>query len=626
MIITGLDGILPRVSKPARYAGGEWNAVVKDWDGTPLRVALAYPDVYEIGMSNLGLAILYDILNRQPDVVCERVFAPWADMEEAMRQAGIPLFSLETRHPLTEFDIIGFSLGSELCYTNVLNMLDLAGLAPLAGRRRRALPLVVAGSSGALNPEPLAEFIDAFGLGDGEELVLDIVECLRQFKTGAGRSKLELLRKLARVEGMYVPRFYSVRHAADGTVAQTKPSDAAAGTVRKRFVQKLPSAPIHPIVPFVQAVHDRAVIEIQRGCTQGCRFCQAGMIYRPRVERSAEEVVVAACELLANTGHRELSLLSLSTTDHSEIVPMVHALKRELGEGIIISLPSLRVDTFSVEMAKVVAGPGRHGMTLAPEAGSQRLRLVINKLVTDEDVLRAAEAAFSCGWTGVKLYFMVGLPTETLEDVQGIVQLAAQVKEIGRRYHKARARVRVSASTFIPKPHSPFQWARQNTADELAPKHELLRRGCKRAGLEFAWEDPETSLLEAILSRGDRRLGRVILRAWELGCRFDAWHEHLDWGKWQQALAECDLDPSFYAHREPGLFEKLPWSHIETGVSEAYLRGEWLKAQRGESTLDCFDQPCNVCGVEHLGAESCLVKVDELAQRRQGPRQPAGTP
>jgi radical SAM family uncharacterized protein len=626
LIITGLDGILPRVSKPARYAGGEWNALVKDWDCTPLRVALAYPDVYEIGMSNLGLAILYDILNRQPDVLCERVFAPWTDMEEAMRQAGIPLFSLETRHPLVEFDIIGFSLGSELCYTNVLNMLDLAGLPPLAGRRRRALPLVIAGGSGALNPEPLADFIDAFGLGDGEELVLDIVECLRRFKAGGGRSKLELLRELARVGGMYVPRFYSVRYTADGTVAQTKPSDAAAATVRKRFVQKLPPAPTHPIVPFVQVVHDRAAIEIQRGCTQGCRFCQAGMICRPRVERSAGEVVAAARELLANTGYRELSLLSLSTTDHSQIVPMVRALKRELGEGVIISLPSLRVDTFSVEVAKVVAGPGRHGMTLAPEAGSQRLRLVINKLVTDEDVLRAAEAAFSCGWTGVKLYFMVGLPTETLEDVQGIVQLAAQVKEIGRRYHKARARVRVSASTFIPKPHSPFQWARQNTADELAPKHELLRRGCKRAGLEFAWEDPETSLLEAVLSRGDRRLGRAILRAWELGCRFDAWHEHLDWGKWQQALAERGLDPSFYAHREPGLFEKLPWSHIEAGVSEAYLRGEWLKAQRGESTLDCQNQPCNVCGVEHLGAESCLVKVDELAQRRQGPRQPAATP
>ena len=347
-----------------------------------------------------------------------------------------------------------------------------------------------------------------------------------------------------------------------------------------------------------------------------------GSIYRPRLERGVDEVVEAARELLANTGYRELALVSLSTTDHSQIVPMVRALKHELGEDVGISLPSLRVDSFSVEVAKAVAGPGRHAITFAPEAGSQRLRLVINKSLTDEDVLQAAEAAFSCGWTGVKLYFMVGLPTETLEDVQGIVQLAAQVKEIGRRHHRSRARVRVSTSTFIPKPHSPFQWARQSTAEELAPKLELLRRGCKRAGVEFTWEDPEGSLLEAVLSRGDRRLGRAILRAWQLGCRFDAWHEHLDWGKWQQALAECDLDAAFYAHREPGLFEKLPWSHIDVGVSEAYLRGEWLKAQRGESTPDCHIESCNVCGVEHLGAEGCLAKVGELAQQRRSARQP----
>jgi radical SAM family uncharacterized protein len=627
LIITGLDNILPHVSKPARYTGGEWNAVVKDWDGASLRVVLAFPDIYEIGMSNLGLAILYDILNRQPDVLCERVFAPWTDMEEAMRQEGIPLFSLETRHPLSEFDVVGFSLGYELSYTNVLNMLDLAGLPLLAGERRRVLPLVVAGGSGALNPEPLADFVDAFALGDGEELALDIVECLRRFKAGAGRSKLSLLRELARVEGMYVPRFYSVRYEPDGTIGETKPTDAAApASVRKRFVQKLPAPLTRPIVPFVQAVHDRAGIEVQRGCTQGCRFCQAGVIYRPRLERGVEEVVEAARELLSNTGYRELALVSLSTTDHSQIVPMVRALKHQLGEDVGISLPSLRVDSFSVEVAKAVAGPGRHAITFAPEAGSQRLRLVINKSLTDEDVLQAAETAFSCGWTGVKLYFMVGLPTETLEDVQGIVLLAAQVKEIGRRYHRSRARVRVSTSTFIPKPHSPFQWAHQSSAEELAPSLELLRRGCKRAGVEFTWEDPEGSLLEAVLSRGDRRLGRAILRSWQLGCRFDAWHEQLDWGKWHQALAECDLDAAFYAHREPGLFEKLPWSHIDVGVSEAFLRGEWLKAQRGESTPDCHIESCNVCGVEHLGAEGCLARVGELARQRQHPPAASGQP
>ena len=562
------------MSKPARYTGGEWNAVVKDWDGTPLRVVLAFPDIYEIGMSNLGLAILYDILNRQPDVLCERAFAPWTDMEEAMRQAGIPLFSLETRHALTDFDVIGFSLGYELSYTNVLNMLDLAGLPPLAAQRRRALPLVIAGGSGALNPEPLADFIDAFALGDGEELALDILERLRRFKAGGGRSKMELLGTWLRWKGCTSPA------STASAMRPTAPSPRRSPPTQQRrpplesgssrSCRRLPPARSCPSCRrSTTGRASRSSVAAPRAAASA----RPVSIYRPRLERSVEEVVEAARELLANTGYRELSLVSLSTTDHSQIVPMVRALRHELGEDVSISLPSLRVDSFSVEVAKVVAGPGRHAITFAPEAGSQRLRLVINKLLTDEDVLQAAEVAFSCGWTGVKLYFMVGLPTETLEDVQGIVQLAARVKEIGRRYHRGRARVRVSTSTFIPKPHSSFQWARQSTAEELAPKHELLRRGCKRAGVEFAWEDPEGSLLEAVLSRGDRRLGQAILRAWQLGCRFDAWHEHLDWGKWQQALAECGLDPSFYAHREPGLFEKLPWSHIDVGVSEAYPAG-----------------------------------------------------
>lgn len=622
MTISDLDRVLPLVTKPARYVGGEWNSVVKDWSQTPLRVALAYPDVYEIGMSNLGLAVLYDILNAEPDVLCERVFAPWTDMEDAMRQAGMPLFSLETRHPLAEFDIFGFSLSYELTYTNVLNMLDLAGLPLRSAEREEALPLVIAGGSGTLNPKPMADFIDAFALGDGEELVLDIVDCVRRFKDG-GDSKTSLLRELAKVEGIYVPRFYDVTYKDDGTIAEVTPIDEAApARPRKRFVQKLPPPPVRPIVPFVQAIHDRAGIEIQRGCTQGCRFCQAGMIYRPRLERTTEEVVAAVKELLAHTGYRELSLLSLSSTDHSQIVPMVQALRAEFGDSIVISLPSLRVDSFSVEIARAVAGRGKHTLTFAPEAGSVRLRMAINKLVADEDALQAVEAAFSHGWTGIKLYFMVGLPTETLEDVQGIVDLAAKAKEIGRRHHRGRARVRVSTSTFIPKPHSPFQWARQNTADELAPKHELLRTGCKRAGVEISWEDPEHSLLEAVISRGDRRLGRAIHRAWELGCRFDAWHEHQDWERWRQALQECDLDPAFYAHREPGLLEKLPWSHIDAGVDEAFLRGEWLKTAKRETTADCHTNPCNVCGVQRLEARDCMAKIDQLTQERGSPKRP----
>jgi len=621
LAVADIDRVLRRVSKPARYSGGEWNSVVKDWSPTPLRVALAYPDVYDIGMPNLGLAILYEILNQQDDVLCERVYAPWMDMEQAMRQEGIPLFSLETRHPLGEFDVIGFSLGYELTYTNVLNMLNLAGLPLLAAERRRALPLIIAGGSGALNPEPLADFIDAFALGDGEELILDIVDSVRRFKERGGRSKRQLLRELAAIKGIYVPRFCEVLYHPDGTIAGVRPVDAVASPrPRKRFVQKLQPLPRRPIVPFLQIVHDRAGIEIQRGCTQGCRFCQAGMIYRPRLERTAQEVVALAREVLASTGYREVSLLSLSTTDHSQIVPMVRALKAEFGDSIIISLPSLRVDSFSVEVAEAVAGPGKHTITFAPEAGSQRLRLAINKPMTEDDVLRAAEAAFSRGWTSIKLYFMVGLPSETLEDVQGIIDLAARVRQIGRRYHRGRARVRVSTSIFVAKPHSPFQWARQSTAEDLGPKHDLLRRGCRRAGVEFSWEDPEHSLLEAVISRGDRRLGQVIQRAWELGCKFDAWREHLDWARWQQAFQECGLDPSFYAHRERGLFEKSPWSHIDAGVSEAYLRGEWLKTTKGEATADCHKGLCNVCGVQRLETETCLAKVDELTRQRRGQR------
>jgi radical SAM family uncharacterized protein len=621
LTIVAPDQILRRVSKPARYTGGEWNSVVKDWSHTPLRVALAYPDVYDIGMSNLGLAILYEVLNQEDGVLCERVYAPWTDMEQSMRQQGVPLFSLETRHPLGEFDVIGFSLSYELTYTNVLNMLDLAGLPLLAAERQRALPLVIGGGSGALNPEPLADFIDAFALGDGEELVLDIAHCVRRFKDRGGRSKRRLLRELAAIGGIYVPRFYDVQYHPDGLIAEVRPVDAATPPrPRKRFIQTLLPLPKRPIVPFVQIVHDRAGVEIQRGCTQGCRFCQAGMIYRPRLERPPKDVVALAREVLASTGYRELSLLSLSTTDHSQIVPIVRALREEFGDSVIVSLPSLRVDSFSVEVAEAVAGPGKHSITFAPEAGSQRLRLAINKPMTEEDVLRAAEAAFSRGWTSIKLYFMVGLPSETPEDVRGIVDLAARVKEIGRRHHRGRARVRVSTSIFIPKPHSPFQWAPQDIAEELSRKHDLLRTGCRRAGVEFSWEDPEHSLLEAVISRGDRRLGQAIQRAWQLGCKFDAWHEQQDWGRWQQAFQECGLDPDFYARRERDLFEKLPWSHIDAGVSEAYLRGEWLKTARGEATSDCHKEPCTVCGVQRLEAKACLAKVDELTRNRRGQR------
>jgi radical SAM family uncharacterized protein len=611
--------LLARASKPARYTGGEWNSIVKDWARTAVRFALAYPDVYDIGMSNTGIAILYDLLNREPDIVAERVYAPWPDMEAIMRSEGMPLWSLETRRSLHDFDAIGFSLSYEMTYSNVLNMLDLAGIPVKAADRGDGDPLIIAGGSVALEPEPMAPFIDAFALGEGEDLILDIADCLRRWKASGGGPREALLERLAAVEGVYVPSLYSVDYNEDGTIRTIAPKSAGIpARIRRRVSQFLPPVITKPIVPYLQTVHDRAAIEIQRGCTQGCRFCQAGMIYRPVRERSKEEVLSATRELLANTGYDELSLMSLSTTDHVEIADMVEMLMDEFGErGLRISLPSTRVDTFSVRVAEAVARGRKHNITLAPEAGSQRLRDVINKLVTEDDLLGACENAFKNGWTGVKMYFMVGLPTETDADVQGIVDVAAKVKAIGRTYMGGRARVRVSTSNFIPKPHTPFQWCAQATAAELEPRHQLLRIGCKRAGVEFTWNDPKESMLEAVLSRGDRRLGDVILRAWQLGARFDAWGEYHDWRLWEQALAESNLNADWYATRERDLWETLPWEHIDAGVTAAYLRREWHNTLNGIQTLDCHREPCNVCGMQNFSAEQCVVKLDELKVARK---------
>lgn len=617
-----IDTLLSRVSKPTRYTGGEWNSVTKDPSTVAINVALAYPDVYDLGMSNMGLGILYDILNREPDVAAERVFAPWTDMEAEMRAEGVPLWTLETRRPVVEFDILGFSLQYELTYTNTLNMLDLAGIPLRSAERREGDPLVIAGGSGTFNPEPMAPFIDAFVIGEGEEVVTDLIGALRSWK-GSDLSREQRLEGLLSIPGVYVPRFYESRWSEDGTfegVVPTHPS--APATVNRRVVEGLPPPLTKPIVPFLQTVHDRAAIEIQRGCTQGCRFCQAGMIYRPARERSPEEVLSATRELLANTGYDELSLLSLSTTDHSRIVPMVEALTAEFPD-LKLSLPSTRVDSFSIDVANVIAKGKKHTLTLAPEAGTQRLRYAINKLVSDDDLFAAAENAFSRGWTGIKMYFMVGLPTEELEDIEGIVELGRRVKEIGRQHIGGRAKVRVSTSNLVPKPHTPYQWTGQLSEEELNARHDILRRGCRSAGVEFSWNSPNSSFLEGALSRGDRRVGEVVYRAWEAGARFDAWGEHFQFSQWADAFAAADVDWRRYSHREYATHEPLPWDHINGGVAKSYLRGQWLATDRDKVVADCHHGSCNVCGMQSFSTAEgapladCIHKLEALKADRR---------
>jgi radical SAM family uncharacterized protein len=614
---TRYESLIARVTKPARYTGGELNSIVKDWDAHELRIALAYPDLYDLGMSNLGLALLYDIVNRRSDALAERVFSPWTDLEALLREHEEPLRSLETKHALNEFDILGITLQFEACYTNVLNMLDLGGIAIRTEDRADDATIVIAGGSGALEPEPLAPFIDAFALGEGEEVIREICDVVAQWKRDGGGPRHELHRRLARVEGVYVPSLYDVTYQDDGLIADVIPNDdSAPGRVTRRVLQQLEPTLTTPIVPNMEVVHDRATVEIQRGCTQGCRFCQAGMIYRPTRERTVEEVVQAAGELLANTGYDELSLMSLSTTDHREIAPMVNALMDAYGDrGLKISIPSTRVDSFSVDIAEAVARGKKHTLTVAPEAGSQRLRNTINKLVSEEDILTAAKNAFSGGWTSIKMYFMVGQPTETDHDVEEIVRIATEVKRIGREHVGKRARVRVSTSNFIPKAHTPYQWVAQCDAETLSRRHQLLRDGCRKAGVQFTWEDPEKSLLEAVLSRGDRRVADVIETAWRNGAKFDAWSEQHDWNIWQAAFDQHELEPTFYAHRYRELWETLPWAHIHGGTEPSYLRGEWLKTLEEELTLDCKRDPCNVCGMQKLQVD-CQMKIQDLIQMK----------
>jgi len=594
--MSGLEDILYNVSRPARYSGGEWNSRVKDWQSTRLRIALAFPDVYEIGMSNMAVPILYKIINDQPDVLAERVYAPWVDMEEQLRRNKVSLFSLETRHSLKDFDVIGFSLGYELTYTNVLNMLDLAGIPVFRDRRDDSSPIIIAGGSSALNPEPMSDFMDLFVMGEAEDVILKLLDVFRSFKG----DKKKLLEAATKLDGVYVPGFYEVAYKEDGIVDRVTPSNPAARLpVERQILASLPQPVTDPVVPHIRVVHDRGAVEIQRGCSRGCRFCQAGMIYRPVRELPQKRVMDAVDGLISNCGFNEISLVSLSTGDYDDISGLIGQISRKYNrDNLILSLPSLRLDSSSIELIESLPHRRKTTLTFAPEAGTERLRQAINKKISEEDMFAAFTSAFEKGWFNLKLYFMVGLPTETMEDITGIVDFVSRTSKLGRKLRNRSPGLRVSVATFVPKPHTPCQWAAQNTEDELIPKHEALKQGLRRLGVHLSWQDTKTSQLEAALSRGDRRLGKVIHRAWEMGSRFDAWQECFNYDNWLKAFQENGLDPAFYANRQRPLDETLPWQHIDVGVAQSFLRKEYEAMYAGGGTDDCRHGQCYGCGLQ----------------------------
>lgn len=597
-----LDRLLAQVQKPGRYVGGEWNSAQRAWESATVRLALGYPDTYEIGMSNLGLGILYDLVNRQPDLLVERIYAPWVDMIAVMRADGVPLFSLETHHTLDDFDVIGLSLQHELTFTNVLLMLDLAQIPLLAKDRGPEMPLIIAGGSCTYNPEPMADFIDAFVIGEGEDVLIELLECVRDHKARVEQptaaTRAELFERLAQIEGVYVPSLYEARYADDGFLAALEPTKQGVPTrVKKRIVASLGPALTKPILPTIETVHNRGMVEIQRGCSRGCRFCQAGVIYKPIRERPVEETLTAIDEIVANTGVGELALVSLSSSDYSGIQEVIsRAMADHAEDGLSIALPSLRIDSFSVELAEMIQHTRKTGLTFAPEAGSQRLRDVINKGVTEDDLVAATEAAFKSGWNRIKLYFMIGLPTETDEDVSEIARLVRRIHTMGKQIRKRSIDVNVTISTFVPKPHTPFQWAPLCDRETVGHRQQILRDALHLRGIDLSWSDWDATWLEALLCRADRRLGRVILRAYRAGAWFDAWQEHFRPELWHTALAEEQIDDAAYTTRPRTQGEFVPWQMIDCGVSTAFLAREYEKATTAALSPDCRTQ-CHNCGI-----------------------------